>query len=271
MNLYTPGRDLKIKSINSALTRHADENFYFDGEVHDFWELVYAKEGSILVSEDDRIYDLGRRQAIFHKPMELHRLRAKKGSKSELIIISFTAKGNLIHSLSDGVFELDLYLEQMLFDTYKQIENSFDCSDIPLAPSSRNAIEENLSLVKLELFLLSVLSKICPSNEQSYSIGAYNYKKIIDVMNNHIDENLSVDEIAALCCLGTSNLKKTFRTYAGCGVMQHYTRLRIIRATSYIKSGMSITEISKRMSFSSPGYFSTVFKRETGVSPKNIK
>lgn len=271
MQLYSPKRDLRILSINSALVRHAGEDFYFDGEIHDFWEMIYAKEGSITVSEDDRIYELCRGQAIFHKPMEFHRLRAKKGHKAELIIISFSVEGNLINSLSGGIFKLDLYLEQMLFDTFKQIQSAFDCSGIPLTYLQQNPIEEHISFARLELFLLSVLSQISPSKTEAYSVSAHNYKKIIDVMNNHIDENLSVDDIAALCCLGTSNVKKTFRIYAGCGVMQHFNRLRILRATAYLKSGMSISEISKRMSFSSPAYFSSVFKREMGVSPKNIK
>ncbi len=271
MKLYTPVRDLRVSSINSALLRHADEDFYFDGEMHDFWEMIYAKEGSITVSEDDRIYALSEGQAIFHKPMEFHRLHSKKGSHAELIIISFTAEGDLLAPLGGGVFELDLYLSQMLLNTYEQIETAFDCSDIPIRPAAKDSIEESLAFVNLELFLLSVLSKISPSKEQSYSVGARNYKKIISVMKNHIDENLSVNEIASLCCLGTSNVKKTFRTYAGCGVMQHYTRLRILRAAAYLKSGMSVTEIAARMSFSSPGYFSAVFKRETGVSPKNFK
>ncbi len=267
MELYKPCRDFRIISINSAFIRNAYENFYYDGEIHDFWEMIYAKDGSITISEDDKIYELAAGQAVFHKPMEFHRLKCRKGQRAELIIISFSAEGTLIDPLGNGVFELNLYLQQMLTDTLKQINSSFDCSEIPLRSSGKNPIEENLSMSKLESLLLSVLSEISPSKKQSYSVGAHNYKKIIDVMNGHIDENLSVDEIASLCCLSTSNLKKTFKTYAGCGVTEHYNRLRIIRATEYLKSGMSVTDISRKMSFSSPGYFSNVFKRETGLSP----
>ena len=267
MELYNPLRDFQIISVNSAFIRNAHEDFYYDGEMHDFWEMIYAKTGSITISEDDKIYELSAGQAVFHKPMEFHRLKCKKGQKAELVIISFSSEGNLIEPLGNGVFKLNLYLEQMLFDTLKHITSSFDCSDIPLKPSEKNPIDENLSISKLETLLLSILAEISPSRKESYSVGAYNYKKIIEVMNSHIDENLSVDEIASLCCLSTSNLKKTFKTYAGCGVTEHYNRLRIIRAAEYLKSGMSITAISKRMSFSSPGYFSNVFKRETGLSP----
>ncbi len=267
MELYQPERDFRIISVNSAFIRDAHEDFYYDGEMHDFWEMIYAKEGSITISEDDKIYELSAGQAVFHKPMEFHRLKCKKGQKAELVIISFTSQGDLIDHLGNGVFELNLYLEQLLFDTLKQITASFDCSEIPVRSSGKNLVEENLSISKLETLLLSILAEVSPSLKESYSVGAYNYKKIIEVMNSHLDENLSVDEIASLCCLSTSNLKKTFKTYAGCGVTEHYNRLRIIRATDYLKSGMSITDISRKMRFSSVGYFSNVFKRETGISP----
>ncbi len=267
MELYTPDCNFRINSINSAFIRDAHENFYYDGEMHDFWEMIYAKSGSITVSEDEKIYELYEGQAIFHKPMEFHRLRSKKGQKAELVIISFSAEGDLIEPLGNGLFEFNLYLREMLFDTLRQITSAFDCSGIPLKESGKNPIEEKLSFSKLEALLLSVLSEVSPSRKQSYSIGAHNYKKIIDVMNSHIDENLSVNDIAKLCCLSPGNLKKTFKTYAGLGVMQHFNRLRIIRSTEYLRQGMTVTDISRKMGYSSTGYFSTVFKKETGVSP----
>ncbi len=267
MELYCPERNFRITSINSALIRDAHEEFYYEGEMHDFWEMIYCKNGSITISEDDKIYEISERQAVFHKPMEFHRLKCRKGQKAQLIIISFSADGNLIAPLGGGVFELSISIQQMLADTFKQITSSFDCKDIPLVPSSKNPIEESLSISKLETLLLSVLSNISPSKKQSYSVGAHNYKTIIDVMNTNIDQNLSVDEIASLCCLSTSNLKKTFKAYAGCGVMEHFNRLRIMRAAEYLKEGMSVSDIASKMQFSSTGYFSAVFKRETGFSP----
>lgn len=271
MSYYSPKQNLGIASINSAFIRDAHEDFYFEGEMHDFWEMVYALEGSITVSEDDRIYELSSGQAVFHKPMEFHRLWCKKGQKGKLIIISFGYNGNLIDELGNGVFFLNLYLKQMLQETFNQIYTSFDCSDIPQLFSKNNVLDERISVAKLELLLLSIVSEISPDKKQEYTVGAHNYKKILSVMKSHIDENLSVDDIAALCCLSTSNLKKTFHKYAGCGVMQHFNRLRIIRACELLRRGISVAAVSEQMSFSSPSYFSAVFKRETGMLPTQYR
>lgn len=272
MNAYIPERKFRLVSINTAFERKADGNFYFNGEMHDFWEMVYVEKGSMCVSEDSRVYELSNGQVIFHKPMEFHRLWSKSEEESNLIIISFKCEGNEIDVLGDGVFELDINLREQLFDAFSQIINSFDCA-VRVYPKSigKSAVDENISLLKLELFLLMVASEASPEKQHNFTASAHNYKKIIQTLNSHVTENLSVDDIAKLCNLSTSNLKKTFKMYAGYGVMSHFNRIKIIKAMALIRKGYSISETSDRLSFSSPNYFSTVFKRETGMLPTEYR
>lgn len=260
-----------LTSIFSAFLRDAHEDYYFEGEMHDFWEMVYAIEGSVTVSEDERVYEISEGQAVFHRPAEFHRLLCKKGQKGKLIIISFNYEGNLIDELGKGVFSLNLYLRHMLSEAFENITSTFDCNGIPVVSSGSTELDENICLLKFELLLLSIASEISPDKKQEYTVGAHHYKKILNVMKSHIDENLTVEDIAALCFLSTSNLKKTFHKFAGCGVMQHFNRLRIMRAGELLKNGYSVAQVSDKMSFSSPGYFSNVFKRETGVCPTQYR
>ena len=55
--------------------------------------------------------------------------------------------------------------------------------------------------------------------------------------------------------------------YAGCGVIQYFTRLKMAKAIKYLKEGYSVGEVADMLSFSSLNYFSAVFKKETGVPP----
>ena len=51
------------------------------------------------------------------------------------------------------------------------------------------------------------------------------------------------------------------------GVIKYFTGLKINLAAKMLEQGTSIVEISKALSFDNQNYFSTVFKREMGVSP----
>ena len=265
MDLYSPKKIINISSVNSAFIRSADESFYFNGEMHNFWEMVYCKNGNINVSEDDRIYELKAGQVIFHKPLEFHKIWANK--KAEAVIISFSDSFDNLPELGNGIFDLDITMSQMLLETFDEIMSTFNCNVFPICKSDATTLEENIVLLKFELFLLNVVKQITPSKTQSKSVRAKNYRKIINIMKSNIDNNLSVDEIAKLCFLSTVNLKKTFKMCSGLGVKEYYNKLRIIRACNLLKSGMRVGEVSEKMCFSSPNYFTSTFKKEMGICP----
>ena len=93
----------------------------------------------------------------------------------------------------------------------------------------------------------------------------------MEILNEHIYEDLSVDDIASMGCMSRSNVQKLFKTYSGCGVMQQFNRIKVAKAMDLIKAGMNINEISSRLAYTSPNYFSEVFKREVGVLPSRFK
>ena len=86
-------------------------------------------------------------------------------------------------------------------------------------------------------------------------------------MKDHCEEDLKLEDIAALCNLSASSLKKIFHRFSDMGVMKYFTYIKIRRAIALLEEGRSIADISERLSFSSQNYFTVVFKRETGVSP----
>ena len=53
--------------------------------------------------------------------------------------------------------------------------------------------------------------------------------------------------------------------------MKYFNQLKINRAILFLKAGHSVSHIANNMGFSSPGYFSIVFKRETGMLPLEYK
>ena len=86
-------------------------------------------------------------------------------------------------------------------------------------------------------------------------------------MTEHIYDNLSLEELAAINKTSVSNIKALFKRHSGTSPMLHYSRLRCTEAIRLMSEGYSAAETANALNFSSPNYFSTFFKRMTGKPP----
>ena len=263
--------DFRILSVNSVFTRDYDKDVFFAGERHDFWELIYVERGKLTVAEDDTIYELSEGQIIFHAPMEFHRFWSKKTENPKFRIISFSLDVNFQNDLSNGVFTLSPNLQNQFVDTFTHVQNNYRAPYGVSDDENGSLIEKALAIKKLECFLLSVLSDIRPTENLDYSLSAKRYRDVVRFMENGVFKSLSLEEIAEKNNMSQSYLKKLFMTYAGCGVMHYFTRLKIVTSLPYLRRGDAIGEISEMLSFSSPNYFSSVFKKEMGMLPTEYR
>lgn len=160
-------------------------------------------------------------------------------------------------------------LAEKLENAYAQIDNSFEHIEAISKKLNNSPIEEIIAIKMLELFLLSVIFESLPEYKKDATLSARRYSEIINFMNANICENILLEDISKGTHISSSYIKKLFKNYAGCGVMHYFTRLKIIHSLNFIKQGMPINEISEKLSFSSPNYFSSVFKREMGILPSH--
>lgn len=262
---YHVPRVLSVYSLNTAFYSYKDKDYYFSGEMHNFWELVFVRKGKALVAKDNRIYHLSEGDAALHPPMEFHRLMSD-GEKFELIVISFSSDSDILFGLCGGVLRLDGEKQNELVRLLGEITSVFDMDDIFIS-GGKAAAAEQMAVCRFERFLLGLLTEKGCETQQLKTHTAKIYSAAIEIMNGNIEKNLSVYQLAQLCGTSESNLKKIIKKYTGGGVLKHFTRLKIVRATSLLESGMNVNEVSERLGFSSPSYFSYVFKRETGAPP----
>jgi AraC-like DNA-binding protein len=86
-------------------------------------------------------------------------------------------------------------------------------------------------------------------------------------MESKWNQRLTVAQIAELCGLGESNLKKIFKKYAGIGVMEYYASVKTEQAKQLLLEGKSVRQTAEQLGFVDQNYFCVFFKRQTGVSP----
>ena len=252
-----------ITKYHSAFTRSWDKSFSFNGEKHDFWEIVFVKQGSVIVTEEDRIYILEENQLILHAPMEFHRIRSAPQSSPKVKIMSFETSSNLPQELKNGIFTLN---EEECDD----FEYSFDIAREVFNNPLKSDLDFEESACRIKAFLLRIAKNKTVLTEYT-SESALMYRRAASYMAENVRSNVTVKEIAESTYISQSYLKYLFKKYAGVSPKQYYNHLQIQHAKECLSNGFSINEIAKDMNFSSVNYFFFFYKKHTGATPLQHK
>lgn len=85
----------------------------------------------------------------------------------------------------------------------------------------------------------------------------------------NLDKRLSLHEVAAVFNFNPNYLSHLFSKYAGEGFVEYTTSVRIAAAKEMLANGEGkVYEIAERLGFESAFYFSKVFKKVEGLSPR---
>lgn len=91
-------------------------------------------------------------------------------------------------------------------------------------------------------------------------------------IENHLSEDISINELCKEIKIGRTKLYEIFRDELKTGISKYILRRRMHRAKKLLKTTeMSIPEIAAAVGFSDYNYFSRVYKKTYGKSPKHYK
>lgn len=267
MYLYTDvSCTFHLLRLYTAFTQEIDSTYYYAGQRHDFWELVVALDGEIGVTAGEQTGILKKGQAILHTPMEFHRVWYAGTGPSHILIITFAAE--YIPQLSTRQFFIpDLNSPRKLVEHIRTAYQVDQSDGITILGKCQPELTCQILVKQVELFLLELFQSTSQNLLATQSRSTENYAKIVRCLESHVCENLSVDDIARLCNMSTANAKLVFAQYAGTGIHSYFNHLKIERAIPLLRGGMSVQETATTLGFSSPNYFSTMFKRITGLTP----
>jgi two-component system response regulator YesN len=92
-----------------------------------------------------------------------------------------------------------------------------------------------------------------------------------DYIRRNLDKRLSLHEVAAVFNLSPNYLSQLFAKYSGEGFVEFITAERIRTAKKMLAEGAGpIYEIAEKLGYESAFYFSKVFKKAEGVSPREF-
>jgi len=249
-----------IEAFHTPYDYYWDEYFTFQGEKHTAWEIVYVLDGEVESTEDDRIYHLKAGDMLLHAPMEFHKIRSYGHTMPHLYVFAFDCSGNLPESLKNGVFSLSDAEQKEYKALFKTAKDIF-----------YGKLTEPNACFLCSLQLSSFLCRVALDHENTEKLSssrpAQEYHKLVLEMTRSVYENCTLQDFSLRCNISVSYIKDLFLRYAGISPKAYYSRLRCEEAIRLLESGMTVQEVSEKMHFSSPSYFSEFFSRLKGMPP----
>jgi len=133
--------------------------------------------------------------------------------------------------------------------------------------------EENKLNNKKEIYLESQEKLELNSNFDKSNDGRKFYvTKAKGWVREHYKENISISDVALELGISESYLSRLFKNYMGYTFVEYLTNFRIKIAIELLKDhSVKVYEVSEKVGYHDPKYFSILFKKKIGVTPMSFK
>ena len=174
----------------------------------------------------------------------------RQAKDEAIVLLVLASRAAIFGGVSpEGSYNLSGYFIQ-------RIEN---CDSVPLI---YNCCDE---IVKAYLKRVSQ----CRLSNAQYSPAV---SGCMEYIRTHITEKIILDNMAHELGYTGYYLSKKFSKEYGCSINDYIKRQKIEYAKQLLENPLeNTTDVSEKLSFSSPSYFAAAFRKETGMSPTEYK
>lgn len=278
-------KDLLV--VNNLVTVHffmPDKNFKHGEEFHDFWEIVYAEKGRITCVADGKEILLKQGEMIFHKPNEKHSLSSCGEVESAVFIVSFVCKSDAMRFFENRVIKPNKKQQRYVNFIWEEAKRTFD---IPYFNPDLKKMElldsptlggEQLIKNILEIFLIDVMRSLTETDDGNLTFleeMEYDNKlvsEIIGILNERVCQTVSVEELCKKTSYSRAYLFKKFKAVTGKTIINYYLGLKMSKSKELLSDlSLSVKEVSEKLSFDTPNYFTKTFKKHFGLTPVEFR
>lgn len=260
-------------SYHYTRTENPDKSV-FEQHCHDSYELLYVLRGEGRYFVEGIECPLHANTAILFHPYEFHYVCPDERSPYERVVINFS-----LRFLDESLRELPLLIPErspkreryFSSETIGSGVGDVLCAAESFAKSGCLSDDGEAdatiirSVLQTALLLLSSAeAELRPDQNNETRIS-----QIIAYLNSHLDERITLDELAGRFYINKYYLCRIFREETGMTVFAYLQTKRIALAERLMRSGFSAGEAAERSGFPEYSTFWRAYRRQNGRSPAN--
>lgn len=270
---------LSVDKIVSVYDYDLSAGFRYEGESHDFWELLYVREGRVKVGSGEHVFEPEAGFAVFHRPHRFHFVRCGEDCGARVVIIGFETRSSAMEIFGDRTVCVSPSDARYIDDVISAASVSFVPGVMPLTPSETAPIGSvQLLRLALEGLLIRLLQAESGREKRPvlFTDRVELEARLAEDISSYLDDNvysrLSMDDVSRHFHFGKSHLSHIFKAYTGRSIIDTFIDKKVERAMLLLcDTEDTVSAIAERLSFESPQYFAKQFKRRTGKSPTEYR
>lgn len=148
-----------------------------------------------------------------------------------------------------------------------------DSSDSDSAQvANASLLLENMTIREMEKYCVRILDGI----SQDIKGGSYSKESVLEnakaYIENNIFSDMSREEVAQKVFVSPSYLSRIFVQETGEGFLQYVNRRKVEKSIEFLKNpNIKLYEISEKMGYKTPRYYSRLFQAQMGMTPKEYR
>ena len=233
---------------------------------HNHMELFYIVGGKGQFLIQDQLYPVNANNLVIINPNVPHTEVSLNAQPLEYIVLGIEGVELASSEHSNGRFSM--------LDHFESVEISGCLRNILREMELKSTGYEDVCQAYMEILIIRLMRSTAlsvPTQPQQISANRQcaAVKRYID---QHFKETLTLDQLAEEAHMNKFYLSHAFKQEFGVSPINYLISCRIEESKYLLaETDLSISQIAQLLNFSSPSYFSQVFRRTQGVSPVEFR
>ena len=230
---------------------------------HDLFEIYYLTYGSCNFLIDNKSYKVKQGDIVFIPEGVIHKTNYTSPTHSRMLIncSSEFVPESVFKAIKVGAYVYRNTAQRGEIDSiFKQIKYEYSQKD----NFSKDALLSCLAYLFIRIMRLCT-TEIGADSDMSYVERAIGY-----IQENYMNK-ITLSDVARYCSVSNEHLSRMFKKQTGIGFNEYLILFRLNKAEAMLinQPGFSVSDIAYRCGFNDSNYFSSVFKKNYGLSPSN--